>query len=149
MSAQAYDLDAIRERMTEAEAARLARSRAGAERRRNGRRRSPPRSTLDGRRRALMRRLVEEVYASEHAPPPGSLRDRRLRAELSLRQLAALALVGRMTVARAEAAAEAGSREGVSGPTWRSLAYALELATGRRVHVDDIRPPAREVETDG
>lgn len=138
MPTHGYDLEAIRERMAETEAERLQRSRAGAERRRKQGTPKPARSTLARLQRQQMARIAREVYQGEHAPPPGSLRDRRLRAELSLRQLAMLALVGSTTIHRAERAAERGDREAVSGPTWRSIAHALG------VELDDIRPPAKD-----
>jgi predicted DNA-binding protein (UPF0251 family) len=144
MSEHRYDVDAIRERMAEADCERLQRSRAGAERRRSRRRRSPARSSLDPLQRRQMARIIRETYQSAHAPAPGSLRDRRLRAALSLRELAVVALVSYETIRRAEIAAEAGDRSAISGPTWRSIAHALEKKTGRRVRLDDIRPPAKD-----
>jgi hypothetical protein len=61
-----------------------------------------------------------------------------------MRTLAALADVGKTTVARAEDASDAGDRNALRGPTWKALADALSRASGERVHLDDIRPAARD-----
>lgn len=128
----------IRAGVARQEAEQLRRSREAASRRRQ--RRPHTRSTIDKIQRSRMRRAIADMYASEHAPPAGSLRDRRLRAELSLRQLALLALVSHECIRRAEIASEQGDPNAVTGPVWRSIAHGLEKKSGRRVKLDDIRP---------